>query len=142
MVAVTLGLAMALAPAAGAGAAELKVIAGGSMTASLNALAPAFERASGHKLDIRFAATPELIRMATSDSFDLGIVPLEVVKNEGARAKFAPSATTDIAHIGFGVAVRAGPRSPTSRRPRRSRRRCSRRSRSPSCRKARPAPTC
>ena len=101
-----LGLAMALAPAAGA--AELKVLAGGSMTASLKELGPQFERQSGHKLDIRFAAAPELIKMATSEPFDLGVVPVEVMKNEAARAKFAPGPTTDVAQIGFGVAVRAG----------------------------------
>jgi molybdate transport system substrate-binding protein len=101
-----LGLAMALAPAAGA--AELKVLAGGSMTASLKELGPQFERATGHKLDIHFAAAPELIRMATSGPFDLGIVPAEVMKNEAARARFAPGPTTDVAQIGFGVALRAG----------------------------------
>ena len=39
-------------------AAELKVLAGGSMTASLKELAPRFEKATGHRLDITFAATP------------------------------------------------------------------------------------
>ena len=54
-----LGLAMVLSPMAGAQAAELKVLAGGSMTASLNELEPHFERATGHKVTIHFAATPE-----------------------------------------------------------------------------------
>jgi len=99
-----LGLAMALAPAAGA--AELKVLAGGSMTASLKELGPQFERASGHKLDIQFGAAPELIKMATSGPFDVAVVPVEVVKNDAVRAKLGP--TTDVAQIGFGVAVRAG----------------------------------
>ena len=43
-------LASVLSPVAGLQAAELKVLAGGSMTAVLNELAPPFERASGHKL--------------------------------------------------------------------------------------------
>jgi molybdate transport system substrate-binding protein len=102
---ITLGLAMALAPAS-ARAAELKVLAGGAMTASLKELAPAFERASGHKLTIHFAGTPELIKLATSGPFDLGVVPVDVMKNEAARAKFAPG--IDIARVGYGVAVRAG----------------------------------
>jgi molybdate transport system substrate-binding protein len=105
--AITLGLAVALAPSAGAHAAELKVLAGGSITASLKELAPKFEKASGHKLDITFAATPDLIKMATSAPFDLGIVPTDVMKNDAARAKFAgtPAAVT---RVGFGVAVKAG----------------------------------
>jgi molybdate transport system substrate-binding protein len=106
LAATMLGLAMAIAPAAGAQAAELKVLGGGSMTGSLKELAPRFEKATGHKLDMTFAATPELIKMATSAPFDLGIVPVDVMKDAGAKAKFA--ATTDIARIGYGVAVRAG----------------------------------
>src|SRR5262245_22406726 len=81
-----LGLAVAMSPVRAAKAAELKVLAGGSMTASLKELAPKFEAATGHKLDITFAATPELIKMSTSALFDLGVVPIDVMKNEEARA--------------------------------------------------------
>jgi molybdate transport system substrate-binding protein len=108
--AIALGLAMAFAPAAGAQAAELKVLAGGAMTASLKELGPAFERASGHKLTIQFAGTPELIKQATSAPFDLGVVPVDVMKDAAAKAKFAPG--IDIARVGYGVAVRAGARKP------------------------------
>jgi molybdate transport system substrate-binding protein len=108
-----LGLAMALAPVAGARAAELIVLAGGSMTASLKDLGPQFERASGHKLVFHFAGTPELIKLATSGApFDLGVVPVDVMKDAGARAKFAPGPTVDIARVGYGVAVRAGAAKP------------------------------
>jgi len=103
-IAAAISLAMALAPAR---AAELKVIAGGSMTASLKEIGPQFEKATGHKLDITFAATPELIKMATSGPFDLGVVPVDVMKNDAARAKFASTPET-IARVGYGVAVKAG----------------------------------
>ena len=104
--AVTFGLAMALSPAAGARAAELRVLAGGATTAIMGELVPQFERATGHKLTVHFAGTPELIRQATSTPFDLGFVPVEVMKDAAARAKFG--ATSDIARVGFGVAIRAG----------------------------------
>lgn len=101
-----LGLALAFAP--GARAAELKVLAGGALTGVLGELGPAFEKASGHKLSIKFAATPDLIKLATSgEPFDAGVTPVDVFKNAEAKAKFA-GATIDIARVGFGVAVKAG----------------------------------
>jgi molybdate transport system substrate-binding protein len=103
---VTLGLAMAFSPAAGARATELKVLAGGATTAIMGELVPQFERATGHKLSVQFAGTPELIKLATSAPFDLGFVPVDVMKDAAARAKFGPA--TDIARVGFGVAIRAG----------------------------------
>src|SRR5215467_5133603 len=109
LAATMLGLAIATAPAANA--ADLKVLAGGSMTVSLRELGPRFERASGHKLDMTFAATPDLIKMATSAPFDLGVVPIDVMNDAGAKAKFA-APITDIARVGYGVAFRAGAAKP------------------------------
>ena len=101
-------LALVLSPVAGIKAAELKVLAGGSMTAVLNALAPPFERATGHKLVIHFDSTPNLIKLATSgDPFDLGVVPIDVFKDAAAKARFVLP-TINIARVGYGVAVRAG----------------------------------
>jgi molybdate transport system substrate-binding protein len=103
------GLVLALSSVAGAQAAELKVLAGGSMTVSLNELKPRFEQATGHKLTIVFDSTPNLIKAATSGApFDLGVVPVDVMKDAAARARFAAGPTTDIARVGYGVAVRAG----------------------------------
>jgi molybdate transport system substrate-binding protein len=89
-------------------AAELKVLAGGALTGVLGDLGPKFERDTGHKLVIKFAATPDLIKAATSEPFDLGVTPVDVFQNAAARAKFAPGPTVNIARVGFGVAVKAG----------------------------------
>jgi molybdate transport system substrate-binding protein len=103
-----LGLALVLPTVAKAGAAELKVLAGGSLTTVLNELGPAFERASGHKLSIHFDSTPNLIKLATSaDPFDLGVVPIDLFKDAAAKARFAEP-MTNIARVGYGVAFRTG----------------------------------
>ncbi len=90
-------------------ATELKVLIGGSMTEVFKDLAPAFEKATGHKLIVAPGTTPNLIKAATSgEPFDAGVVPVDVMKDAAARAKFAPEPTIDIARVGFGVIVRAG----------------------------------
>src|SRR5580698_1530053 len=101
-----LGLALVLPTVAKAGAAELRVLAGGSMTTVLNELGPQFERSSGHKLVIHFDSTPNLIKLATSEPFDLGVVPIDLFKDAAAKARFGP--TINVARVGYGVAVRAG----------------------------------
>jgi len=111
LVAVTsiMSLGLFMLPIANMEAAELKVIAGGSMTGSLNELGPQFERASGHKLVIHFDSTPNIIAQVTSGTpFDLAVVPVDVFKDAAAKARFAPPPPIDIARVGYGVIVRAG----------------------------------
>jgi molybdate transport system substrate-binding protein len=106
-----LGLVFAMSPSAYA--AELKIIAGGSMTGPLNQLAAQFERTTGNKLVIHFDSTPNLIKQATSGApFDLAVVPVDVFKDEAARARFAPGPTVDIARVGYGIIVHAGAAKP------------------------------
>jgi molybdate transport system substrate-binding protein len=108
-VAILLSAAFIMTPAASLQAAEIKVIAGGSMTASMNALAAPFEKASGHKLSIHFDSTPNIIaRVNSGTPFDVVVVPVDVFKDATAKARFAPGPTVDIARVGYGVIVRTG----------------------------------
>jgi molybdate transport system substrate-binding protein len=112
-VAILLSGAFIMTPAASLQAAELKVIAGGSMTASMNALAAPFEKATGHKLSIHFDSTPNIIaRVNSGTPFDVVVVPVDVFKDAAAKARFAPGPTVDIARVGYGVIVRTGAAKP------------------------------
>ncbi|MGE0061392.1 MAG: molybdate ABC transporter substrate-binding protein [Xanthobacteraceae bacterium] len=104
------GLSLALAVALPANAAELKILAGGSMTGPMKELGPRFEKATGHKLTFVYAGTPELIRQAASAPFDAGFVPIPVVQSAQARDKFGPS--VPVGRVGYGVSVKAGARKP------------------------------
>ena len=108
-VAILLSAAFIMTPSSLLQATELKVIAGGSMTASMNALAAPFEKAFGHKLSIHFDSTPNIIaRVNSGTPFDVVVVPVDVFKDAAAKARFAPGPTVDIARVGYGVIVRAG----------------------------------
>jgi molybdate transport system substrate-binding protein len=104
---------LAMAAATSLQAAELKVIAGGSMTALLKELAPPFEKATGHTLSIHFDSTPNIIsRVNSGTPFDVVVVPIDVFKDAAVKARFAPGPAVDIARVGYGVAFRAGASKP------------------------------
>jgi molybdate transport system substrate-binding protein len=118
VVAVSILSAILMTSTAGLQAAELKLLVGGAMAEIFKELGPQFEHASGHKLVIYFGTTPNLIKQATSgEPFDLGVVPVDVMKDAAARSRFASGPTTDIARVGLGVAVRAGAPKPDIRTP-------------------------
>jgi molybdate transport system substrate-binding protein len=88
-------------------AADLQVIAGGGIAGPLGQIAAQFEKSTGHKVVIRYGTAPELVKMATGSAFDVGVVPVEVMKNDAARATFAAN-QLEVARVGMGVAVRSG----------------------------------
>src|SRR6476619_4647792 len=103
----------AMAVATSLQAAELKAIVGGSMTSSINAIAPQFEKATGHRLVSHFDSTPNIIaRINSGTPFDVVVVPVDVLKDAAAKARFAPGPTVDIARVGYGVIVRTGAAKP------------------------------
>jgi molybdate transport system substrate-binding protein len=106
-------LTLVLAMSPHAKAAELKMIAGGSMSGPLKQIVPQFERATGHKLVIHFDSTPNLIKQATSGvPLDLAVVPVDVFNDPAAKARFVAGPTIDIARVGYGVIVRSGAAKP------------------------------
>lgn len=109
LAAVIMSSAASIAWAGNLHAAELRLLAGGAMAGVWADLKPQFEQASGHKLDIFLGTTPNLIKEVTSGKpFDVAVVPVDVMQDAPARARFVSGATIDIARVGLGVAVRSG----------------------------------
>ncbi len=94
-------------------AVELQVLAGGALTGPMSELAALYETTTGRKVALRFGTTPVLVSLATTGGpFDLGVVPVDVMQDAAARARFAAGPTTDIARVGLGIAVRSGAHRP------------------------------
>jgi len=63
-----------------------------------------FEQATGHKLTIEYAGTPELIRQAASGApFDAAFVPIEVMKSAEARAIMKNAQKEEFKHFGMNL---------------------------------------
>jgi molybdate transport system substrate-binding protein len=102
-----LGLTPFVSPMGAAHAAELRVLAGGSLRSILTELTPQFEQATGIKVIIHFDTTPHLIKAATTgEPFDLGVVPIDVFYDAEAKTHFTPP--VEFARVGYSVAVKAG----------------------------------
>lgn len=111
--AVLCAVGLAVLSVAGASAAELQVLAGYAITAPLQELARQFERTTGDKLVFRFGTAPQLVELIShSASFDLVIVPSDVLESSAARARLEPGSRVDLAHIWLAAAVRAGSAKP------------------------------
>jgi molybdate transport system substrate-binding protein len=100
---------LALAGAAAAQAAELKVLTTGAFKPVLVALAPAFEAKTGHKLVIDNDTAGALQkRIAGGEAFDVVVITpagAEALAKAGATAA---EATWPLAKVAIGVAVKRG----------------------------------
>lgn len=109
-IAIAFGLMMATVTASSA--AELKLIAGGSLAPLFKQLGPQFEKASGHTLSIHFDSTPNIIsRINAGTPFDVVVVPADVFNDAAANSHLVEPAV-NIARVGFGVIVRTGATKP------------------------------
>src|SRR5690349_23680866 len=108
----TTALCMVMTAMTTAKASELKLIAGGSLAGLFKQLGPQFEQASGHTLSIHFDSTPNIIsRINAGTPFDAVVVPADVFKDVAAKSHLANPAV-NVAHVGYGIVVRAGATKP------------------------------
>ena len=94
-------------------AAEIKLFCTTALNKAMEELAPAFERANGHKLAMTFASAASLAkRVAEGEAADVAIVSAPAVDDLIKQGRMAPGGRVDIAKSGMGVAVRAGAAKP------------------------------
>jgi molybdate transport system substrate-binding protein len=105
--AVALGMMSVLLPSA-TGAAELTVLAGMGVVSGARDVAPAFERATGHKVIVSFEVGPSLMQKVNSNA------PADVVAHypdaidDLIKQGKVVGSRVDFARAGVGVAVKAG----------------------------------
>jgi molybdate transport system substrate-binding protein len=103
------GLTMLLAANAPAGAAEIKVISSNALKTTLEQLAPAFEKATEHKLAFTFgAAVPLKAAIEKGATFDLAVLTAAAIDDLIGQGKLVAATRAVLASSGAGVAVRKG----------------------------------
>lgn len=108
-----IGLMILLSAGVPAQAAEIKVLSGNGARAAVSELGARFERASGHKVTIRFEVNPEVKRkIEAGESFDVAILNPPVLDDLIRQARIAGDSRAVIGRSGIGVAVREGAPSP------------------------------
>src|SRR4051812_10969232 len=98
----------ALANIAGAGAAEVTLVAPGGIRAAVEQMIPAFEKKTGHKVKATFGSgNGTKAQVTKGDAFDVPIVqpPYPEVLASG---NVVAASETPLAHVAVGVAVRPG----------------------------------
>ncbi len=89
-------------------AAEITVLSAGAIEPGLKAAVSAYEKQSGHKVQITFNTAPELKkRMDANPAFDVVIAPPAVIGEFAAASKLAET-RANVGRVGMGVAVREG----------------------------------
>src|SRR5262252_8411615 len=107
LTAAAVGLTMLLATQVPASAAEIKVISSNALKTTLEQLAPAFEKATEHKLVFTFgAAIPLKAEIEKGATFDLAVLTTAGVDDLIKQGKLVGATRTALANSGAGVAVR------------------------------------
>jgi molybdate transport system substrate-binding protein len=98
-----------LLPAAGSEAAEIKLLSGNGARAAVRELVAQFERASGHRVAIRFEVNAALKRkIEAGEAFDAVVLNPPVLDDLIRQGRIEAGTRADIGRAGLGVGVRAG----------------------------------
>ena len=90
-------------------AVEVKLMAGAGMSGVFGELVPQFERATGHKIIVRYGGGAALRKqIEAGEAFDLAIIDSDEVDDLIKQGKIAGDTRVDFVRVGIGVAVREG----------------------------------
>lgn len=102
-------VAILVAFASAAGAAEIKVISSVGVKLALEKLTPQFEKASGHKLNVIYGTSVPLFRkIEAGETFDAVILTPQMVDDLAKKGRVGAGTATPFAKIGIGVAIKSG----------------------------------
>jgi len=106
-------VAVVILAASAAGAAEVKVLTSVALTAALNELAPAFEKATGDKLTIAYGLAAEMRkRVLDGESADVILITRPMMEDLQKQNKLAANSLVNVAGTPIAVAARAGAAKP------------------------------
>jgi molybdate transport system substrate-binding protein len=101
--------AMGLVGLSPASASEIKVLSAGAFRQVVVALAPDFEKQTGHKVTVDNGTVGELKkRIDGGEIFDIVVVTPGMVDEFAAAGKVSPGSKTMLASVGVGVVVKEG----------------------------------
>jgi len=102
-------LAVTLVGTGQAGAAEIKVLCSNGLRAVMQELAPEFERASGHKVLVRYGLAAAFKQQIDGgEAFDVVVLTPPLIDDAIKRGLVAADTRSTIGRAGIGVAIRAG----------------------------------
>jgi molybdate transport system substrate-binding protein len=91
------------------GANGLKILSGGAMRPLMVEAVPPFERATGTKVDVRFALTSVLTKeIEAGAAFDIALLPRPELDTLAERGRIAAGSQTDVTRSAVGLCVRIG----------------------------------
>jgi molybdate transport system substrate-binding protein len=94
-------------------AAEIKVLGVLALQTSLEVLGPEFERATGHKLNINYGGSSDLVRrFAAGETFDVALVWPAQIDRLLKEGKLTAGTRAEVARVAIAVAVKKGAAKP------------------------------
>jgi molybdate transport system substrate-binding protein len=109
LTAAVVGFGMIVSSLSAANAAEIKVISSNALKTVLQELAPAFEKATEHKLVFTWgAAVPLKAQIEKGEAFDLAVLTTAGIDDLIKQGKLVAVTRANLATSGAGVAVRKG----------------------------------